>query len=59
MSVILAPVISELFNMSFMEGVFHGYLKFGRVIPFFKSGKKNQTTNYRPITALSVLAFFF
>ena len=52
---ILAPVISELFNMSIMEGIFPSCLKTGRVIPIFKSGKKYQTTNYRPITTLPIL----
>ena len=40
---ILAPVISELFNMSIMEGVFPSCLKTGRVTPIFKSGKKDQS----------------
>ena len=59
MSHILAPVISELFNMSIMEGVFPSCLKTGRVIPIFKSGKKDQTTNYRQITTLPILAKIF
>ena len=56
MSHILAPVICELFNISIMEGVFSSCLKTGRVIPIFNSGKKYQTTNYRPITTLPILA---
>ena len=59
MSHILAPVISELFNMSIMEGIFPSCLKISRVIPISKSGKKDQLTNYRPITTLPVLATFF
>ena len=59
MSHIPAPVISELFNMSIMEGVFPSCLEAGRVIPIFKSGKKDQTTNYRPITTLPILAKIF
>ena len=59
MSHILAPVISELFNRSVMEGVFPSCIKIGRVLPNFKSGKKDQTTNYRAITTLPVLATFF
>ena len=58
MSDILAPVISELFNMRNMEGVFPSCSKIGRGIPIFKSGKKDQTTNYRPITTLPVSANF-
>ena len=56
---ILAPVISELFNIRIMEGIFPICLKIGRVIPIFKSGKKDQMTNYRPITTLPVLAKVF
>ena len=39
-----------------MEGIFPSCLKTGRVVPIFKSGKKDQLTNYRPIITLSVLA---
>ena len=56
---ILTPIISELFNLSIRQGVFPSCLKTGRVIPIFKSGKKDQTTNYRPITTLPVLAKIF
>ena len=56
MSHILAPVISELFNMSIMEGIFPSCLRIGHVLPIFKSGKKDQMTNYRPVTTLPVLA---
>ena len=38
-----------------MEGFFLVVLKIGGVIPIFKSGKK-QTTTYRPITTLPILA---
>ena len=59
MSHILAPVISKLFNMSIMEGIFSSCSKIGRVIPIFKSGKKVQTTNYRPINTLPIVAVFY
>ena len=59
MSHILAFVISELFNMSIMKGIFLSCLKTGRVIPTFKSGKKDQTTNYRTTTTLPISANFF
>ena len=52
MSHILASVISELIKMSIMEGIFPSCIESGRVIPIFKSGKKHQATNYRPITTL-------
>ena len=40
MSHILAPVISELFNMSIIESIFPNCLKTDRVIPIYKSLKK-------------------
>ena len=52
-------LISELFNMSIMEGVFPSCLKIGRVIPIVKSGKRDHMTNYKPITTLPVEAKFF
>ena len=54
----LAPVISELFYMSTPESIFPRCLNIGCVIPIFKSGKKYQLTNYRPITTLPVLTNF-
>ena len=59
MNHILAPVISELFNMTNMEGIFPSCLRIARVKPIFKYGKKYQMTNYMPITTLPVLAKFF
>ena len=56
MSHTLAPVISVLSNMRIMEGIFPSCLKIGPVIAIFKSGKKDQLMNYRPITTLRVLA---
>ena len=55
----ISPVICELFNLSIREGIFPSCLKVGRVIPIFKSGKKDQKKNYRPITTLPVLAKLF
>ena len=56
---ILFLVISELFNLTIREGIFRTYLKVVRVIPIFKSDKKDQLKNYRPIATLPVLAKVF
>ena len=56
---ILSPVISELFYLTILEGIFPICLKVGRVIPIFKSGKKYQLKVYRPITTLPVIAEVF
>jgi len=53
---LLSSVICELLNLSIRERIFPSCLKIGRVISIFKSGKKDQKKNYRPITTLPVLA---
>ena len=55
----MSPVIYELFNLAIRERIFPTCLKVGRVISIFKSGKKYQLKNYRPITILPVLAKVF
>ena len=54
-----APVIASLINASVSVGVFPDVLKVARVIPLFKSGKKDDLTNYRPISTLSFLSKIF
>lgn len=39
-------------NQSFLTGIFPDKMKTAKVIPIFKSGNKNQFTNYRPISKL-------
>lgn len=55
----LSPVISTLFNNCMYSGVFPDPLKIARVIPLYKSGDKNDITNYRPISLLPVLSKIF
>ena len=50
---IIAPIISDLFNVCVSNGVFPNCLEVAEVIPVFKKGDKNNPTNYRPISLLS------
>ena len=56
---IIVPHLVALFNLSFKTGIFPDLMKLAKVIPIFKSGSKLQTTNYRPISLLSVFSKIF
>ena len=45
--------LADLFNLSFMTGVFPSVLKTAKVIPVFKKDSKLDCSNYRPISLLS------
>ena len=45
--------------MSVSNGLFPNVLKLARVIPIFKKGNKNDTSNYRPISTISVFSKIF
>ncbi len=47
--------LTHIFNSSFRAGVVPNSLKIAKVVPIYKSGPKDQLSNYRPI---SVLPFF-
>ena len=48
-----------MFNKSMEERKFHALWKTARVIPIFKDGDKNAKENYRPISVLPVVSWFF
>ncbi|XP_054280059.1 uncharacterized protein LOC128998090 [Macrosteles quadrilineatus] len=48
-----------LFNLSLSTGTFPSTLKYGYVVPIFKSGDRCDVTNYRPIVIQSVLSKIF
>ena len=53
--------LTYLINVEFSlpSEVFSKYLKTAKVVPIFKSGKKSNCENYRPISILSVLSKVF
>ena len=52
-SSIIAPVLSELLNMSIKSGSYPSKLKIGKITPIFKSDDESDANNYRPISLLS------
>ena len=55
----LSPTLAKIFNNCTYSGLFPDSLKIARVIPLFKSGDRNDITNYRPISLLPVISKIF
>ena len=53
---VLAPVISKLINMSFQYGIFPDTLKTAKVLPLHKGGKRDNVSNYRPISIIPAVS---
>ena len=49
----ISKQLADLFNISFITGVFPSVLKTAKVIPIFKKDSKLDYNNYRPISLLS------
>lgn len=58
-SFIIAPVLCYYINNAFQYGIFPSTCKIAKVVPIFKSGKKDQVTNYRPISILTCFSKIF
>ena len=48
--------LSTLINYSFESGIFPNNLKIAEVIPIFKNGLTTRTSNYKPISLLSIFS---
>ena len=55
----IAPIFTQILNRSICDGYFPNFLKIARVIPLFKSGKKEDINNYRPISILHPFSKIF
>ena len=49
----ISKQLADLFNLSFMTGVFPSVLKTAKIVPVFKKDSKLNYSNYRPISLLS------
>ena len=49
----ISKQLADLFNLSFMTGIFPSLLKTAKVVPVFKKDSKLDYSNYRPISLLS------
>ena len=49
----ISTQLADLFNLSFMTGVFPSVIKTAKVVPVFKKDSKLDYSNYRSISLLS------
>ena len=56
---VIAPYLADIFNNCINVGVFPDLMKHSKVIPLFKSGKRNDPNNFRPISILPALSKIF
>ena len=52
----LKNILFHVFNVSVQQRVFPDSLKIAKVTPIFKSGEKDNVSNYRPISIPSVFS---
>ena len=59
MSKTLSPIICSFFYASLSSGVYPNVLKLARIVPIHKKGDKQDISNYRPISTISVISKIF
>ena len=45
-----------IFNESINQGVFPDFLKIAKIRPVFKKGNRQEISNYRPISVISIFS---
>ena len=58
-STVTTPYLYSLIEYSFINGVFPDNCTIARIVPLFKNGKRDEPTNYRPISILSCFSKIF
>ena len=67
-NIIIAPVLCNLINCCidqrcflklFLNFLFPNHLKIAQIIPIYKSGKKDEPSNYRPVSLLNPVCKIF
>ena len=53
---VIAAPLAQLFNYTFLLGIFPASLKIAKIVPTYKSGDKFDVSNYRPIFILSPIS---
>ena len=53
---VIAAPLAQLFNYTFLLGIFPASLKIAKILPIYKSGDKSDVSNYRPISILSPIS---
>ena len=56
---VIAPLITQIFNLCIQQGVYPDDMKHGCVIPIFKKGEKQKCGNHRPICLTSPFSKVF